>query len=254
MFRVNASTFKQIIEFVKDQMAQQSSLKDINLANYNLLLDISELYETVELLIQNEIHKPIPALSRQLFERYIYILFLNDKEQYANDRAKRYLDYTEYEIQKFHEFIYRDDFKNVSFSSIREYLSIEKNDSKFSNEFNANNLKLAESEYRKNFTNIEKMETKYLKWYFQTDEYKEESNGDKVPKKLYSFKDLCYYLKYPVYYHICYKNFSSNIHGSASLRSTIKHSINTKSNKNSYIELSISIIAYCINRLYAMFE
>lgn len=75
MFIVNASTFKQEVERVRDLMAQQSSLKDIDLANYNLLLEISELYETVELLIQNEIHKPIPALSRQLFERYIYIFF-----------------------------------------------------------------------------------------------------------------------------------------------------------------------------------
>lgn len=254
MFIVNASTFKQIIEFVKDQMAQQSSLKDIDLANYNLLLEISELYETVELLIQNEIHKPIPALSRQLFERYIYILFLNDKKQYANDRAKRYLDYREYEIQKYHEFVYRDDTNEISFSNVRSYININKNDSEYLDAFNVDNLKSTESNYRANFTNIDHMNTNKLKWYFQTNEYKENSNGDKVPNKLYNFKDLCDYLGYPVYYYICYKNFSSNIHGSASLRSTIKHSINSQSNKNGNIVLSINIIAYSINRLYAMFK
>lgn len=75
MFTVDASTFKQEVERVRDLMSQQYNLKDIHLANYNLLLEVSELYETVELLIQNEIYIPIPALSRQLFERYIYIIF-----------------------------------------------------------------------------------------------------------------------------------------------------------------------------------
>lgn len=126
MFTVDASTFKQEVERVRDLMSQQYNLKDIHLANYNLLLEVSELYETVELLIQNEIYIPIPALSRQLFERYIYILFLNDKEQYANDRATRYLDYREYEIQKYHEFVYRDDTNEISFSNLRSYININK--------------------------------------------------------------------------------------------------------------------------------
>lgn len=254
MFIVNASTFKQIIEFVKDQMAQQSSLKDIDLANYNLLLEVSELYQTVEILIHNNINNPIPALSRLLFERYIYILFLNEKKQYTNDRATRYLDYREYEIQKYHEFVYRDDTKEISFSNLRSYININKNDSKYSDAFNVHNLISTESNYRANFTNIDNMKTDKLKWYTQTDDYKNNSDGDKVPNKLYNFKDLCYYLGYPVYYHICYKNFSSNIHGSASLRSTIKDSLNKNSNGNSYDELPIKIIAYCINGLYAMFK
>ncbi|WP_433912025.1 DUF5677 domain-containing protein (plasmid) [Staphylococcus sp. LKG4-2] len=254
MFIVNASTFKQIIEFVKDQMAQQSSLKDIDLANYNLLLEISELYETVELLIQNEIHKPIPALSRQLFERYIYILFLNDKEQYANDRAKRYLDYREYEIQRYHEYVYRDDTNEISFSNLRSYININKNDSEYSDAFNVPNLKSTESNYRANFTNIDNMKTNKLKWYFQTNEYKKDSVGNNVPNNLYNFKDLCDYLGFPVYYYICYKNFSSNIHASATLRESIKKRIDNDSIDKGYTQLSISIIAYCINRLYAMFK
>ncbi|HDP4173521.1 TPA: hypothetical protein P6O31_002459 [Staphylococcus aureus] len=254
MFTVDASTFKQEVERFRDLMSQQYNLKDIHLANYNLFLEVSELYETVEILIHNNINNPIPALCRLLFERYIYILFLNEKKQYTNDRAKRYLDYREYEIQKYHEFVYRDDTNEISFSNVRSFININKNDSEYSEAFNVHNLKSTESNYRANFTNIDHMNTDKLKWYFQTNEYKENSNGDKVPNKLYNFKDLCDYLGYPVYYYICYKNFSSNIHGSASLRSTIKHSINSQSNKNGNIVLSINIIAYSINRLYAMFE
>lgn len=254
MFTVDASTFKQEVERFRDLISQQYNLKDIHLANYNLFLEVSELYETVEILIHNNINNPIPALSRLLFERYIYILFLNEKKQYTNDRAKRYLDYREYEIQKYHEFVYRDDTNEISFSNVRSYININKNDSEYLDAFNVDNLKSTESNYRANFTNIDHMNTDKLKWYFQTNEYKENSNGDKVPNKLYNFKDLCDYLGYPVFYYICYKNFSSNIHGSASLRSTIKHSINSQSNKNGNIVLSINIIAYSINRLYAMFK
>lgn len=254
MFTISASKFKQILEIFRDEMSKQSDLKDIDLANYNLLLEISELYETVEFLIHNKISNPIPAISRLLFERYIYILFLNNKGKYANDRAKRYLDYREYEIQKYHEFVYCDDTNETSFSAIRNYVNIRKNDSEFSNIFNVNNLQLTENKYKKNFTNIGKMKINKLNWYFQTDEYKNNSDGDKVQIRLYNFRDLCYYLGFPVYYHICYKNFSSNIHGSASLRSKIKGSLNKTSNKNSYDDLPINIIAYCINRLYAMFD
>lgn len=184
----------------------------------------------------------------------IYILFLNDKEQYANDRATRYLDYREYEIQKYHEFVYRDDTNEISFSNLRSYININKNDSEYSDAFNVHNLISTESNYRANFTNIDNMKTDKLKWYFQTNEYKENSNGDKVPNKLYNFKDLCDYLGYPVYYYICYKNFSSNIHASATLRESIKKRIDDDSIDKGYTQLSINIIAYCINRLYAMFE
>ena len=44
MFTVDASTFKQEVERVRDLMSQQYNLKDIHLANYNLLLEVSELY------------------------------------------------------------------------------------------------------------------------------------------------------------------------------------------------------------------
>lgn len=254
MFTVDASTFKQEVERVRDLMSQQYNLKDIHLANYNLLLEVSELYETVEILIHNNINNPIPALSRLLFERYIYILFLNEKKQYTNDRATRYLDYREYEIQKYHEFVYRDDTNEISFSNLRSYININKNDSEYSDAFNVPNLKSTESNYRANFTNIDNMKTDKLKWYFQTNEYKKDSVGNNVPINLYNFKELCDYLGFPVYYYICYKNFSSNIHASATLRESIKKRIDNDSIDKGYTQLSINIIAYCINRLYAMFE
>lgn len=253
MFTVTASTFKRIVESVAHQMSQQSSLTDKDLANYNLLFEISELYETVEILIQNKINSPLPALSRLVFERYIYIKFLNEDHQYVDDRAKRYLDQTEYDVQKYHEFIYKEDSEDVSHSSIRNYLDINISDINFSKEFNNSNLIQTENNYRSNFTNIENTKTKSLTWYLQTDKYKTTPEGNNEPIKLNNFKDLCYYLGFPVYYHICYKNFSSNIHGSASLRSTIRNSLDKLYNENSYIDLSINIIAYCINRLYAMF-
>lgn len=254
MFTVDASTFKQEVERVRDLMSQQYNLKDIHLANYNLLLEVSELYETVEILIHNNINNPIPALSRLLFERYIYILFLNEKKQYTNDRATRYLDYREYEIQKYHEFVYRDDTNEISFSNLRSYININKNDSEYSDAFNVHNLISTESNYRANFTNIDNMKTDKLKWYFQTNEYKKDSVGNNVPINLYNFKELCDYLGFPVYYYICYKNFSSNIHASATLRESIKKRIDNDSIDKGYTQLSINIIAYCINRLYAMFE
>lgn len=253
MFTVDASTFKQEVERFRDLMSQQNNLKDIDLANYNLLFEVSELYETVEILIHNNINNPIPALSRLLFERYIYIKFLNDKKQYANARATRYLDYREYEIQKYHEFVYRDDTNEISFSNLRGYININKNDSEYSDAFNVQNLKTTESNYRANFTNIDNMKTDKLKWYFQTNEYKKGSDGNNVPINLYNFKDLCDYLDFPVYYHICYKNFSSSIHASATLRESIKKRIDKEPIDKGNTQLSIEIIADIINSLYAMF-
>ncbi|MBC2921938.1 DUF5677 domain-containing protein [Staphylococcus saprophyticus] len=248
MFIVTASEFKERINIVADVMSEQTSLKDIDLANYNLLLEVSELYESIELLINNQHNTTLPALARILFERYIYIMFLNKSKNYANDRAKKYLDYSEYEIQKYHEFVYLNDTKETSYSDIRNYIGINQNDNKFSQAFNMNNLTMKKNKFRNGFTNIN---NKNFKWYSQTDEYETDDKGNNVPIELYNFKDLCYHLGFPVYYHICYKNFSSNIHGSASLRSVIEDSLYEKPNN---VDLSISIVAFVINRLSDMFQ
>lgn len=229
------------------------NIKDTQLANYNLLKEIDDLYSDYYTLYKSNQYTTLPSLTRLLFEKFIYLTYINkEAEQTVNIRAKRYLDRSEYDLQKFHEYVYKEN--NGNSKILRSTLINSDYESIFQDKFSEEKLEQAKKEYSLNFQEVKKI--KDHKWYAYTDDYKIMDNGDGKARILHSFKELCDYLNYPVFYHICYKNFSDDIHGSANLRDEILKSIQTnKPFKNpSYFYLSILITNYIVVRIHEMIE
>lgn len=85
------------------------NIKDTQLANYNLLKEIDDLYSDYYTLYKSNQYTTLPSLTRLLFEKFIYLTYINkEAEQTVNIRAKRYLDRSEYDLQKFHEYVFEE--------------------------------------------------------------------------------------------------------------------------------------------------
>lgn len=232
---------------------EEINIKDTHLANYNILKEIDDLYFDYYTLYKANQYSTLPALTRLLFEKFIYLVYINkDSEQTVNIRAKRYLDRSEYDLQKFHEYVHKINDKDSE--NLRSTLINPRSESIFQNQFSADKLERAKKEYSHNFQTVKNV--KYHKWYAYTDDFEILKNGNGKAVILQNFKDLCNHLNYPIFYHICYKNFSNDIHGSANLRSEIIKSIENKEPfKNpSYYYLSILITNYIVIRIKDMIE
>ncbi|MDK9864247.1 DUF5677 domain-containing protein [Staphylococcus equorum] len=249
--KTDYNDFKQVIDnyFSELSIIDDINLNDLHLANYNLLKEIDDIYDGYCTLYKCNKIENLPPLTRILFERLIYLLYINQNtEEPKIRRAERYLDRTVYETQKFHEYLY-DNSNNNNSNKIRDFFGTDLFNSNMVNLYTPQLLNKAKNKYELNFQEVKKI--KNHKWYEYTDKYFINKKGEGQPLKLMSFRDLCDYLGYPVFYHICYKNFSSNVHTAASLREEIYKSLrlNTTLKKPSYYNLSISLTNIIIGEL-----
>lgn len=240
--KTDYNDFKQVIDnyFSELSIIDDINLNDLHLANYNLLKEIDDIYDGYCTLYKCNKIENLPPLSRILFERLMYLFYINQNtEEPKIRRAKRYLDRTVYETQKFHDYIYSNSNNNAN--EIREFFGTNLHNSNMAMLYNSQLLKTAKNEYELNFQEVKKINDH--KWYEYTDKYFKNKKGKGQPRRLMSFKDLCDYLGYPVFYHICYKNFSSDVHTAASSREDIHRSLryNTTLKKSNYYNLSISL-------------
>lgn len=248
---INYKDFQATIKLFFDEISKLDdvNLNDLELANYNLLKEIDDIYKGYCTLYNHNEIENLPSLTRILFERLMYLLYINhDTEEPKELRAKRYLDRTVYDTQVFNKYIY-DESPDTNSKKIREHFDIELYDPFFELQYNLHLLEKAKKEYELNFQEVEKI--KSHKWYEYTDKFTKNKKGEFKAVKLYNFKDLCDYfddyfddnIDYSVYYHICYKNFSSDIHTAASSREEIRNSLrtNTALKKPSYYNLSIAL-------------
>ncbi|RBA02385.1 DUF5677 domain-containing protein [Staphylococcus arlettae] len=247
--------FKRVIDNYFNELSKldDNNLNDLHLANYNLLKEIDDIYGGFCTLYKHNKIENLPPITRILFERFIYLLYINQNtEEPQIRRAKRYLDRTVYETQKFHDYIYSNSNNNAN--EIRNFFGTHLHNSYMAMLYNSQLLNTAKNEYELNFQEVKKINDH--KWYEYTDKYFKNKKGKGQPRRLMNFKDLCDYLGYPVFYHICYKNFSSDVHTAASSREDIRSSLRNQTTlkNSSYYNLSISLTNIIIGNLLNLFK
>lgn len=253
---INYKDFKEKIKLMFDDISglDDNNLNDLELANYSLLKKIDDIYDDYCTLYDFNKFGSLPSLTRILFERFMYLMYINhDTIESKEIRAKRYLDRTVYDTQVFNKYVY-DESTQTNSKKIREHFDIDLSEPSLELQYNPHLLEKAKIEYELNFQNVK--DIKNHKWYEYTDKFTKD--GKSV--KLHNLKELCDYfdeyydndLNYSVYYHICYKNFSSDIHTAASSREEIRNSLRTnkKLKDSSYYNLSIALTNVIMIRIF----